>query len=77
MPSHHTPALDRTRRRSASEYEQRVLTVPATLSRGDLTRMLTEQAELGRWELIRTRVYVGGNRKIWLRRRIIRVRRTL
>jgi len=39
--------------------------------------MLTEQAEYGRWELARTRLFAGGERKVWLRRKIIRVRSTL
>ena len=39
--------------------------------------MLTEQAELGRWELSRTLLFAGGERKVWLRRKIIRVRSTL
>ena len=79
MTSHHKPSVDRAGRRSttAPEYEQRVFSVPATLSRTDLTRILTEEAEVGRWELARTRVYLGGHRRIWLRRRIIRVRSTL
>lgn len=59
------------------QYEYRVLTIPRTTSRGDASRMLTDHAEYGRWELARTRLYVGGERKVWLRRRIIRVRSTL
>jgi hypothetical protein len=39
--------------------------------------MLTEQAEYGRWELARTRLFAGGERKVWLRRKAIRVRSTL
>lgn len=54
-----------------------MLTFPASSSRNDVRRTLTEQAEYGRWELARTRVYVGGHRKVWLRRAIIRVQSTL
>lgn len=61
----------------AREYEYRVVTIPRTTSRGDARRLLTEQAEYGRWELARTLLYTGGDRKVWLRRRIIRVRSTL
>jgi hypothetical protein len=61
----------------ARQYEYRVLTIPRTTSRGDARRLLTEQAEYGRWELARTLLYAGGERKVWLRRRIIRVRSTL
>jgi hypothetical protein len=59
------------------QYEYRVLTIPRSTSRGDARRMLTEQAEYGRWELARSVLYVGGERKVWLRRKILRVRSTL
>ena len=59
------------------EYEYRVLRLPPSTSRGDARRMLTEHAEYGRWELARTRLFAGGARKVWLRRKIIRVRSTL
>lgn len=59
------------------QYEYRVLTIGRATSRNDARRMLTEEAEYGRWELARTRLYAGGERKVWLRRRIIRVRSTL
>jgi len=39
--------------------------------------LLTDEAEYGRWELARTLVYAGGERRIWLRRKIIRVESTL
>ena len=59
------------------EYEYRMLRLPPSTSRGDARRMLTEQAEYGRWELARTRLFAGGERKVWLRRKAIRVRSTL
>ena len=59
------------------QYEYRVLRIDRATSRNDARRMLTEEAEYGRWELARTRLYAGGERKVWLRRRIIRVRSTL
>ncbi len=59
------------------QFEYRVLTFPGTVSRGDTRRRLTEEAEYGRWELARSRLYAGGERKVWLRRKIIRVRSTL
>lgn len=58
-------------------YEYRVLTIGRTTSKGDARRLLTAEAEYGRWELARTRLYAGGERKVWLRRKIIRVRSTL
>ena len=62
---------------SSAHYETRVLTLPRRSSRGDVRRLLTEHAEYGRWELARLRLYTGGERKVWLRRKIIRVRSTL
>jgi len=59
------------------EYEYRVLRLPPSTSCGDARRMLTEHAEYGRWELARTRLFAGGERKVWLRRKAIRVRSTL
>ncbi len=59
------------------EYEYRVVRLPSSTSRGEARRMLTEQAEYGRWELARTRLFAGGERKVWLRRKSIRVHSTL
>lgn len=57
------------------EYEYRVLVFGRDTRRGDIRRALTEQAEYGHWELHRTRIYIGGKTRTWLRRRIIRVPR--
>lgn len=59
-----------------TEYEFRVLTFPRDMSRSDVRQAIADQAEYGHWELARSRLYLGGARKVWLRRRIIRVRRT-
>ena len=74
-----TSTTDGTRRSRtrAVEYEYRVMTLSRDTSRNDARRLLTEQAEYGRWELARTRLYAGGERKVWLRRKIIRVQSTL
>ncbi|PFG19783.1 DUF5703 family protein [Serinibacter salmoneus] len=58
-------------------YEFRVVTLPRSASRGDVRRLLTDEAEYGRWELARTVHYLGGQRKVWLRRRVLRVAATL
>ncbi|BDZ43695.1 hypothetical protein GCM10025865_29940 [Paraoerskovia sediminicola] len=58
-------------------YEYRVLTFDRDTPSGDAHRALTEEAEYGRWELARTRLYLGGQRRVWLRRKIIRARSTL
>jgi hypothetical protein len=38
--------------------------------------MLTDHAEYGHWELARVRLYPDGQRKVWLKRRLIKVQRT-
>ena len=58
------------------EYEYRVLVFGRDVSRADLCRAVTEEAEYGHWELSRLCRYRGGARRVWLRRRIIRVQRT-
>jgi hypothetical protein len=57
------------------EYEYRVLSFGRDTRRGDIRRTLTEHAEYGHWELHRTRIYIGGVTRAWLRRKIIRARR--
>ena len=54
------------------EYEYQVLSFRRDTARGDIRRLLTEHAEYGHWELHRTRVYMGGLTRTWLRRKIIR-----
>ena len=58
------------------EFEYRVLDFRRHVSRSEVRQALTDHAEYGHWELFRTRMYVGGYRRIWLRRKIIRVKRT-
>lgn len=58
------------------EYEYRVLTLGRDVSRAQARALLVEQAEYEQWELVRIRLYLGGLRRVWLRRKIIRVRRT-
>jgi hypothetical protein len=60
-----------------AEYELQQFEVSRTESRGAVRRLLTEHAEYGGWELARLRRYPDGTRRVWLRRRIIRVMRTL
>ncbi|MGY4642259.1 DUF5703 family protein [Cellulomonas sp. URHB0016] len=59
------------------QYEVRVIVIPPSTTRSEARQLLTEQAEYGRWELARTRLFAGGGRKVWLRRKIIRVHSTL
>lgn len=58
------------------EYEYRVMQLSQAVSRADARALLTDHAECGQWELARVRLFTGGSRKVWLRRRIIRVQRT-
>ncbi|NLF03974.1 MAG: hypothetical protein GX593_03035 [Actinomycetales bacterium] len=67
----------RSRPPRASHYEYREVRMPRYTSPSDATRLLTEAAEYGRWELARTSLYLGGERRVWLRRRIIKVESTL
>jgi hypothetical protein len=62
---------------SGATYEYRVVTMGHTTTPSDARRLLTDEAEYGRWELARTRLSAGGQRKVWLRRKIIRVQKTL
>ena len=59
-----------------TEYEYRVLTFDRHTSKAQARQAVREHAEYGRWELSRTVIYEGGVRRIWLRRRIMRVERT-
>jgi len=75
--NHETAVARRRGASSAAYYEYRTVTLPRELSRGDVRKLLTEEAEYGRWELARTRLYLGGTRRVWLRRRAMRVPSTL
>jgi hypothetical protein len=60
--------------RYRGEYEIRVLDFTRDVTKAEMRRRLSEDAEYGQWELVRTRIYLGGRRRTWLRRKIIRVR---
>ncbi len=61
---------------AVGDYEYRLLVIARGTSRAEARRLLTEHAEYGHWELARVRLYAGGARQVWMRRKIIRVRRT-
>ncbi|MDP9444004.1 MAG: DUF5703 family protein [Actinomycetota bacterium] len=61
----------------AMELEFRRLVIPRTVGRSAVRRLLSEHAEYGGWELDRLRLFADGTRRVTLRRRIIRARRTL
>jgi len=60
-----------------AEYEFDRFWLPRTQSRTTVCRLLTDRAEYGGWELDRLRLFSDGTRRVVLRRRIIRMRRTL
>jgi hypothetical protein len=61
---------------STMEYEFRRFSLPRTLPRATVRRLLTDHAEYGGWELDRLRMFPDGTRRVILRRKIIRVTRT-
>jgi hypothetical protein len=50
--------------------------IPASVGRAEAREMLAHEAEYGKWELARVLLYRGGARRVWLRRRAMKVRRT-
>ena len=60
-----------------AEYEYQSLRLGRSTSRDSTRRLLTDLAEYGQWELDRLRLYPDGTRRVTLRRRIIRVVRTM
>ena len=60
-----------------TEYEFRHLRLPRGTSRSAARQLLAEHAEYGHWELARLRLFPDGTRAVVLRRRIMRVVRTL
>ena len=59
------------------EYEFRQLLLPRETSRRAAWKLLTDEAEYRGWELARLRLYPDGSRRVMLRRRILRVARTM
>ncbi|CAN5512338.1 DUF5703 family protein [soil metagenome] len=60
-----------------AEYEFERFWLPRWQSRSAVRRVLTDHAEYGGWELDRLRLFPDGRRKVTLRRKIIRIQRTL
>lgn len=72
-----TAAAARKTTDHAAGFEYLVLTVRPGQSIADARRELVEHAEYGKWELRTTRIYRGGMRRYWMRRRVMRVASTL
>lgn len=58
------------------QYEYLVLSVGPGDSLADARQRVREHSEYGRWELERSRLYMGGGRQYWLRRKVMLVERT-
>ena len=73
--------IDTTPRRRALspgvEYEFDRFTISRDFSRNAVTRILTDRAERGGWELDRVRLSPDGTRRVVLKRKIIRQRLTI
>ena len=76
MREHFLNATAVRKRDYGRQYEYLVLTVTAGESLPDARKLLTEHAEYGKWELERSCIYLGGSRRYWLRRKVLRVERT-
>ena len=59
------------------QYEYLVLTVSPNESLPEARRRVVEHSEYGKWELERSKLYMGGGRRFWLRRRVMNVQRTV
>jgi hypothetical protein len=72
----HVVSPVRHNRPDSARFEWRVVDIPASVTSAEARAMLTEHAEFGAWELARSVLFVGGARRVWLRRRTMRVFRT-
>ncbi len=62
--------------RSATAVEWRVVDIPRDLPRREALALLNEHVEYGSWEMARAVTFIGGARRVWLKRRRMRVMRT-
>ncbi|MHA7207981.1 DUF5703 family protein [Arthrobacter sp. B0490] len=76
MREHFLNATAVRKRDYGLQYEYLVLTVSAREPLPAARKLLTEHAEYGKWELERSCIYMGGDRRYWLRRKVLRVERT-
>ena len=59
-----------------SNWEIREVPLPSHVSRRDAKIILTELAEYGRWELVRTRIYPNGVKRMWVKKKIQKIEKT-
>ena len=57
-------------------YETRMVHIPYGTSRADARQLLADHAEYGQWEMQRAVTFRDGSRRVWLRRRVMTVRKT-
>jgi CBS domain-containing protein len=72
----HVVSPRRRRQSPRRHFEWRVVDIAPDVSRSEARGLLTEHAEYGQWELARSVLYIGGARRVWLRRRVMRLQRT-
>lgn len=63
--------------RSSVHFELKEVYIPSGASKLEVQQALSEAAEYGRWELVRSKLYVGGERRVWLRRKALKMSSTL
>lgn len=56
-----------------SHWEIREISFAKRSKLEDATTALNELAEYGNWELYRTRIYPDGRKRVWIKRRIIKI----
>ncbi|MCM3510475.1 MULTISPECIES: DUF5703 family protein [Rothia] len=54
-----------------------IVTVESHENLKDARARLLEHSEYGRWELARSVILYGGRRKYWLRRRVMKLQKTV
>ena len=77
MKEHFLTSSVQRERDYLKQYADLVLTVSPDDSLPEARRRLVEHSEYGKWELERSKLYVGGGRRFWLRRRVMQVQRTV
>lgn len=57
-----------------SSWEIREVPLPKKVTRREAKQLLTELAEYGRWELVRTRIYPNGVKRMWVKNVFIKLK---
>lgn len=60
----------------STTLEWRVIDLPRDLPRQEALLLLNEQVEYGAWEMARAVTFIGGHRRVWMKRRRMKVYRT-